>query len=172
MLWGWLRGERGHCSMVSVPTVAEEDARRPTRERENLVGERTRIINRLKAALARLGIRGFDPARRRSRRDLGELRVPDGGAIPPNTLAEPHRDLTRLCFVEGQIAEVEADRDRRLQAADESGAGGTREVGRSLSRVIGLRTETADTLVHEALSGNLRDWRTVAPYTAHGIARR
>ena len=31
---GWLRGERGHCSMVRVPTLAEEDAKRPNRERE------------------------------------------------------------------------------------------------------------------------------------------
>ncbi len=36
----------------------KEDAKRPHRERENLVGERTRIINRMKAALIRLGIRG------------------------------------------------------------------------------------------------------------------
>src|SRR5207253_5178946 len=35
---GWLRGERGHCSMVRVPTIAEEDAKRPNRERECLVG--------------------------------------------------------------------------------------------------------------------------------------
>ena len=55
---GWLRGERGHCGMVGVPTIEEEDAKRPHRERENLVGERTRIINRMKAALIRLGIRG------------------------------------------------------------------------------------------------------------------
>ena len=39
---GWLRGERGHCSMARVPTIAEEDAKRPNRERECLVGERTR----------------------------------------------------------------------------------------------------------------------------------
>ena len=55
---GWLRGERGHCGMVAVPSLEEEDARRPSRERENLVSERTRIVNRMKAALARLGIRG------------------------------------------------------------------------------------------------------------------
>ena len=53
VLLGWLRGERGHCSMVAVPTLEEEDAKRPSRERESLVGERTRIINRMKAALAR-----------------------------------------------------------------------------------------------------------------------
>src|ERR1700761_5286114 len=37
---GWLRGERGHCSMARVPTIAEEDAKRPNRERDCLVGER------------------------------------------------------------------------------------------------------------------------------------
>jgi len=36
---GWLRGERGHCSMARVPTIAEEDAKRPNRERECLVKE-------------------------------------------------------------------------------------------------------------------------------------
>jgi transposase len=34
---GWLRGERRHCSMVAIPTIEEEDARRPNRERKNLV---------------------------------------------------------------------------------------------------------------------------------------
>src|SRR5437660_12844692 len=58
---GWLRGERGHCSMARVPTIAEEDAKRPNRERECLVGERTRIVNRMKGTLARLGIRTFKP---------------------------------------------------------------------------------------------------------------
>ena len=46
---GWLRGEAGHCGMAAIPTIEEEDARRPNRERENLVGERTRIVNRMKA---------------------------------------------------------------------------------------------------------------------------
>ena len=34
---GWLRGERGHCSMVAIPMPEEEDAKRPSRERESLV---------------------------------------------------------------------------------------------------------------------------------------
>jgi transposase len=32
--------------MARVPTIAEEDAKRPNRERDCLVGERTRIVNR------------------------------------------------------------------------------------------------------------------------------
>src|SRR5246127_610145 len=56
---GWLRGERDHCKMVAIPTIKDEDAKRPNREHENLVGEQSRIVNRMKAALIRLGIRGF-----------------------------------------------------------------------------------------------------------------
>ncbi|MER9560064.1 hypothetical protein [Mesorhizobium sp. M0323] len=52
---GWLRGEKRHCSM----TLEEEDARRPNRQRQTLVGEQTRPINRIKAILARFGIRSF-----------------------------------------------------------------------------------------------------------------
>src|SRR5579863_10605928 len=58
---GWLRGERDHCKMVAIPTAKDEDAKRPNRERESLVGEQNRIINRMKAALIGLGIRVFNP---------------------------------------------------------------------------------------------------------------
>ena len=52
---GWLRGEPKHCNMVAIPTLAEEDARRPSRERETLVQDQTRIVNRMKATLVRFG---------------------------------------------------------------------------------------------------------------------
>ena len=58
---GWLRGEKKHCTMAAIPTVEEEDAKRPHREREQLVGKRTAIINRMKAAFVRLGIRALTP---------------------------------------------------------------------------------------------------------------
>ncbi len=85
---GWLRGERGHCSMVAIPTLEQEDAKRPSRERENLVGEQTRIVNRMKAALVRLGIRGFKPELRKAPQRLTTLRTPEGTTIPPNMLDE------------------------------------------------------------------------------------
>ena len=51
---GWLRGEPEHCQMVAIPTLDQEDAKRPSRERENLMRERTRLVNRMKASLVRL----------------------------------------------------------------------------------------------------------------------
>ncbi len=107
VLLGWLRGELGHCSMTATPSIEEEDAKRPTRERENLVGERTRIINRMKASLARLGVRGLNPALRKAADQLGALRTPEGGAIPPLAMAELRRDIARLRFIEEQIKEIE-----------------------------------------------------------------
>src|SRR5580693_10025450 len=57
---GWLRGEAKHCSMVAIPTLAQEDARRPNREHQTLVKECGRIVSRMKATMARLGVRNFN----------------------------------------------------------------------------------------------------------------
>src|SRR5437667_1950656 len=75
---GWLRGEKRHCSMVAIPTMTEEDARRPGRERENLVGEQTRIVNRVKAVLALFGIGGFNPRLRQAVEKLEGLHTAGG----------------------------------------------------------------------------------------------
>src|SRR3954468_18530825 len=104
---GWPRGERGHCGMVAIPTLEEEDAKRPSRERENLVGERTRIINRVKAALARLGIRGFKPELCKASERLETLRTPEELPIPANMLDEIRRDLARLSVAREQIGAIE-----------------------------------------------------------------
>ena len=45
--------------MARVPTLAEEDAKRPNRERECRVKERARLVNRIKGTLARLGVPNF-----------------------------------------------------------------------------------------------------------------
>lgn len=119
---GWLRGERGHCKMVAVPTLAEEDAKRPSREREVLVAEASRIITRIKAAFVRLGIRKFNPAHKEAREQVNLLLTPDGAPIPPNTLAALKRDLDRHRFVKAQIHEIESDRLERLANAPSAGS--------------------------------------------------
>lgn len=158
---GWLRGERGHCTMVMVPTIEEEDAKRPSRERENLVGERTRTINRVKSALVRLGIRGFKPQLRKAPQRLEALRTPEGSPIPPNTLDEMRRDLTRLALLREQIKAIEQDRLTRLAQARRTGPNA---MVRLLASISGVGIETADMLVQEVLSRNLRDRRAVARY--------
>ena len=158
---GWLRGEPDHCSMAAIPTLDEEDAKRPSRERENLVGERTRLVNRIKGALVRLGIRDFKPTLRRAPERLETLRTPEGATLPPNTLAELQRDMARLRFVKEQIEEIEAARTERLEQAPDDGRN---VMIRLLARVVGVGIETADMLVQEVLSRNLRDRRAVARY--------
>ena len=158
---GWLRGERGHCSMAHVPTMAEEDAKRPNRERECLVGERTRIVNRIKATLARLGIRNFKPTLRKAAERLATVHTPEGTPLPPNVSAELQRDMARLGFVVSQIREIEQAREKRLEQEPETGP---HTMVRRVARVVGIGIETADMLVHEVLSRPMRDRRAVARY--------
>jgi transposase len=158
---GWLRGEPKHCSMAAIPTLAEEDARRPNREHESLVGERTRLVNRIKSGLVRLGIRTFKPMLRRAPDHLDALRTPEGAPVPVNTLAELRRDLARLHLIRAQIKVIEAARLERLQQAPDQEP---HAMVRLLARVIGIGVETADMLVREVLSRNLRDRRAVARY--------
>ena len=158
---GWLRGERDHCKMAAIPTLAEEDAKRPTRERESLVSEQGRIVNRMKAALARLGIRNFNPKLKKAPERLEYVRMPEGEPIPANTLGELYRDMERRQLVLEQIRQIEKARLDRLKHAPNAGSN---LMVRLLARVIGVGIETADMLVQEVLSRNLRDRRAVARY--------
>jgi len=158
---GWLRGEREHCSMAAIPSLEEEDAKRPSRERENLVGERTRIGNRIKSTLARLGIRGFKPTLRTAAQQLERLCTPEAESIPPHTLAELRREMSRLRLLAEQIREIETARLERLERQPNRGG---HPMIRLLAQVRGLGIETADMLAHEAFSRRLRDRPAVARY--------
>jgi transposase len=160
---GWLRGEKRHCTMAAIPTLEEEDARRPNRERETLVGERTRIVNRIKAILAHFGIRTFKPTLRKAADRLDSIRTAEGAPLPDNTRAELRRYLERLRLVRAQICTIEQDRLHRLAAAPASG-NGPHAMVHLLARIIGIGVETADMLVNEILSRRLRDRRAVARY--------
>jgi transposase len=168
---GWLRGEKRHCSMVAIPTVEEEDARRPNRERGNLVTEQTRIVNQIKAILARFGIRAFRPTLRKVEERLEALRTAEGAPLLENTRAELRRHLARLRVVREQIRAIEQGRLRKLAAApgEEKGPHLGEEKGphpmlRLIARVLGVGVETADMLVNEILSRHLRDRKAIARY--------
>jgi transposase len=106
----------------------------------------TRVINRLKSALVRLGIRGFRPQLRKAPQLLESL-TPEDSPIPPNTLDEMQRDLTRLALIREQIKAIEQARLARLEKAPKTGP----------NAMIRM-------LVQEVLSPNLRDRRAVGRY--------
>jgi transposase len=160
---GWLRGEKRHCSMVAIPTAEEEDAKRPNRERGNLVTDQTRIVNQIKAILARFGIRTFRPTLRKAAEKLDALRTAEGTPLLENTRAELRRHLARLRIVREQIRAIEHERLRKLASAP-AGEKGPHAMVRLIARVLGVGVETADMLVNEVLARHLRDRKAVARY--------
>jgi transposase len=158
---GWLRGEPGHCSLAIVPTVAEEDAKRPHRERESLVQERTSTVNRMKSILIQFGVRNFNPVLRKASEKLDAVRTPEGIPLPPNAAAALRRHMERLRVIKEQIKAIERTRLQRLQRdpADKMNA-----MVFLLVRIIGFGVETAEQLVHEILFRDLRDRKAVARY--------
>ena len=139
-----------------------------------LVGERTRIVNRMKGTLARLGIRNFKPTLRKAAERLATLHTPEGSPLPPNVSAELQRDIARLGFVVSQIKEIEEARQKRLEQEPETRP---HAMVRHLARVVGVGVETADMLVNKVLSRPMRDRKAVARYagltsdTTGGCAR-
>ena len=71
------------------------------------------------------------------------------------------RDLARLAIVREQIKAIEHARLERLEQAHQPGPNA---MVRLLASVLGVGIETADMLVQEVLSRNLRDRRAVARY--------
>lgn len=158
---GWLRGEPKHCMMVQIPSIEEEDLKRPNREHKRLTTERTALSNRLKACMVRFGIRDFDPTLKKAAQQLDKLATPEGVSLPANTLAELGRDLVRLRLVEDQLKAIETERKRRLAttATDKHTA-----TMRQMNRVVGLGLEVADVLVSEVFCRPLHDRWAVARF--------
>jgi transposase len=157
---GWLRGEKRHCQMCHVPSLEEEDARRPGRERDKLTREQTRLVNRIKAMLNWLGISGFNAKRPGAEDRLAELRTPEGLPVPAKTAAELRRYVERLQLVRQQIKEIERERAARLAAEPTK----PNQAMKLLQQIMGIGPETADTLTNEVLMRPLRDRRAVARY--------
>jgi transposase len=173
----WARGGRRVCSMVRPPSPAEEDERRLTREREALVIERTRHVNRIKGLLATQGVFGFEPMRKSHRKQLEQLRGWDGQSLPPRLKAELTRELNRLELVIAQVAAVEDERDDALKAkrhpatsisASEAVVGApsamTDHAGPLLLRLRSIGPEFASVLSSEAFYRNFGNRREVAGY--------
>ncbi|WP_421997200.1 IS110 family transposase [Reyranella sp.] len=101
-------GDRLACRAVHVPTAAQEDERRPSRERQRLVKERTSHVNRLKGLLHGQGVRQTWGRAKDFAAWLATLCTGDGRPLPDHLVAELRREHSRLLLVEEQLDEIEA----------------------------------------------------------------
>ncbi len=122
VLAAWRRGEPRVCAMVRPPSPEEEDRRRLSRERDQLLQERIRHTNRIRGLLFGQGIGDFDPLRKDRHERLDALLTGDGRPLPATLKAELVREIARLELVCTQLAEVEQARDRLVAALVDAAA--------------------------------------------------
>jgi len=154
-------GEPKVCSVVHPPTPEQEDARRVTRERERLIGERTAHTNRIKGLLHGQGVRDVHPRRKGFLEQLVQLRTGDGRAVPTNLAAEITREHARLVKVCEQIAEIEG----QMKAARAAAAADSR-VGQ-VNHLISLKSLGpigGENLVNEVFWRDFQNRRQVGAY--------
>ncbi len=161
-LMAWLRGEPRVCSMVPVPSEADEEARRAHREREDLIGARRSLLNKIDGILATLGIEGYRALRRDRRVRLADLRQPDGAPLPLAALGRIERLLDRLELVMTQIKGVEKARDAVV--AKPAAENDNERMIRDLSGVRGVGVESATLLVREAFCREFANRRSLGAY--------
>jgi transposase len=145
MLMRFDSGEKKVWSVLRVPTEAEEDARRPHRERARLVKERGAHIVRIKSLLVmhsvrlkRVGGQGWEQRLR-------------GLGLPARLRQELEREAERLALVNRQVARLEREHTKALTTSnDEASAKQLR-----LQRLRGVGLIGAWVLARE-----LFGWRT------------
>ena len=127
---------------VRVPTVAQEAARQVSRERTDLVAERTRLINQMRSWLVMAGTKL--PGRRRSG---WWTRVRDwaGAAIAPPLQDRLARASARLAVVNEQLGALEAQQHRAVQSASPDSA------AQRLVQLKGVGVTSVSTLLDEGL---------------------
>jgi transposase len=150
------RGEMQVCRVVHVPSPAQEDVRRRSRERARLVVERGQHVSRIKGLLMTQGIRDFEPTRRDWPARLEALRTPDGQERAPCLRAEGLRECRRLWQVMEMVAEVEAEQKAVMDAEDGHAA--------RLTRLRGIGLTFATVLANEVFFRDFRNRREVGGY--------
>ena len=160
-LLAWLRGEPRVCSMVRIPSVAEEDMRRPERERERLVSERIALENRIENLLCLHGIVGFKPRLKKAAERLDALRCYAGEQVPPDAMNELKRMMVRHRVLSDQLKEIEAAREQAAMAAEPDR---TVQQIQMLAGLFGLGLATATGLAREVFCRGFRDRKAIASF--------
>ena len=149
------------CSIVRIPSEAEEDMRRPERERERLVSERVALENRIENLLCLHGITGFRPRLKKAAVRLDELRSAAGTPLRPQLMAEVKRLMVRHRLLSEQLSEIEAAREQTAMAAEPDHA--VQQI-QMLTRLVGLGLATATGLTREVFCRSFADRRAIAGF--------
>src|SRR6202048_896557 len=164
-LMAYLRGEPKVWSVVRVPSVAEEDARRLHRERDRLVSERVQHVNRIKGLCALHGIYDYQPLRPQAMARLEQLRTAQGLSLPPRLTSEIRRELQRLELVVEMITTLEAERDAIVE--DEASTHVNAKKIQNLHKLKAIGPEFAAVLVGEVFHREFNNRRQLASYVGY-----
>jgi len=145
MLIRYAGGERQVFRVLHVPSVEEEESRRPHRELGRLKKERTSLTNRMRSTLAAQGIRWKGKIGPMFFDQLSQVRLFDGSGLPPGVLEELRRGSERLTVISVQVAEIEGMRRKRLRTSEDVSS----EKARRLMSLKGIGETTASVLAHE-----------------------
>lgn len=138
-------GETSALSVVRVPSVGVEDARRLHRERERLVKERGSHSARVKSLLVLHGMRVDNMSELAS---LERFISPAGYELGQNTVAEIQHEYQRFMQVSEQIKDVE--KQQVEQAKNDTGLAG--EQIRQLMQLKGVGLQFSNVMTHEFFS--------------------
>lgn len=105
-------GDRRVWSVVHVPSREDEDDRHLHRELQQLKGERTRSINRIKSLLATQGV--CLDKRGKPELDVDAICFADGSRPLPGFRQRLARELDRMRFLDIQIRQLEQERKERV----------------------------------------------------------
>jgi len=146
MLIRYHLGDRGVWRVVTVPSLAVEDARQLHRELSSLKRDRTRHINRLKALLIGQGI--ALPVHPDFLSQLPQVRLWDGQPLPAQLTARLAREFARMELVQTHIRQLEVQRRTLVRTAQDPSV----EQVRQLLRLRGIGFNSAWLFVMEFFS--------------------
>jgi len=162
ILCRWHGGETDVLRTVCVPSEEDEDRRHLHRELKTLKGDRTRIINRIRAILAELGLNSQVRLDARFPDWLAGVTLWDGNPVPPNARVRLEQQFVRLQNLDAEIIDLEKERRDRIRTEESPQADKVR-------KLLGLKaigTTSSWLLVHEVFGWRrFKSRRQLASFT-------
>jgi len=169
-LKAWDQGDADAMAWVRIPSVEEEDNKRLLRERDALIKERIRLVNRIRGLLKLHGVFHLEPRRKGFLDELARVRTGYGAPLPPCLTEEIERAFERLSLVVRQLLAIESRKQIQVKAGREVLARHPDSVSAvpamiaHLHRIHGIGVNDATLLATEVFYRDFRNRREVASW--------